>query len=318
MNSRTGASWSCCTLMMKRFGAFSASESCQRSSRSVRTNVSSNSAIKPEAERGNLRDRGARAAPDVRQPVAQAAAQARAHLAHDEDQQPRPAGRAPATCRRCRRASRWRASAIRPSTTAVRRGPRVPRHRRSMHSVRSDPGRAATRAAPARDAMRAPAARRTRSARRGRPRSPATRATRPAGGIDNGRARARAIRRSPIAARTAIATPTVHAINPSHSNSPRCTATSVRWLRAEAAHHRAAVEMPRAVATRGHRDRDRREDDGDQRRQPEEAPGAIERRTHFRPRVLDRFEALPAAAVACARSSMKRATAGASPATTRR
>jgi len=47
MKSRTGCTWSCCTLMMKRFGAFSASDNCQRSSRSVRTKVSSSRAINP-------------------------------------------------------------------------------------------------------------------------------------------------------------------------------------------------------------------------------------------------------------------------------
>ena len=63
--------------------------------------------------------------------------------------------------------------------------------------------------------------------------------------------------------------------------------------RAEAAEHRRRVEMPPQIARCRERDRNRRQQHGDERRQTEEALGALERLPHFGPQIADRFDALP-------------------------
>ncbi len=65
-----------------------------------------------------------------------------------------------------------------------------------------------------------------------------------------------------------------------------------RDRRAEAAEHRGRVEMPAQVARRGQRDRDRRQQHGDERREAEEPLGAFERLPHFRAQVAHRVHAL--------------------------
>ncbi len=62
--------------------------------------------------------------------------------------------------------------------------------------------------------------------------------------------------------------------------------------RAEAAHHRGGVEVAAQIARRGERDRHCGEDHGDERREPEESLGALERLPHLGPQVADILHAL--------------------------
>src|SRR5205823_11281058 len=64
--------------------------------------------------------------------------------------------------------------------------------------------------------------------------------------------------------------------------------------RAEATHHRAAVEVALDVAPRAERDGDAGEHCGKQRRQCEEALRALDRRAELRPARLQRLDALAA------------------------
>src|SRR6185503_15073318 len=64
--------------------------------------------------------------------------------------------------------------------------------------------------------------------------------------------------------------------------------------RAEAAHHRATVQVALDETPRRERDRYPGEHRGEQRRQPEVALGAIDRRAHLRPAALQVVDALAA------------------------
>ncbi len=66
---------------------------------------------------------------------------------------------------------------------------------------------------------------------------------------------------------------------------------------AQAAHHRRALEVPGAVAARGHGDRDRRQHHRHQGREAQEAVGTFERAADFRAGFAGGFKALAAAEV---------------------
>ena len=80
---------------------------------------------------------------------------------------------------------------------------------------------------------------------------------------------------------------------PSTRNCTTKSASVCADARAEAAEHRGGVEMPAQVARRRERDRDRGEQHGDQRREPEELLRALERLPHFGPQVAHGLQPLP-------------------------
>ena len=71
-------------------------------------------------------------------------------------------------------------------------------------------------------------------------------------------------------------------------------AQQLRLRRAEAAHHRAAVEVALDEAARAERDRDAGEDRREQRGEAEEALRAVDRRAHLGPAGLEVLDALAA------------------------
>ena len=68
---------------------------------------------------------------------------------------------------------------------------------------------------------------------------------------------------------------------PGSRNSTRVQAQQLRLRGAEAAHHRAAIEMALDEAARAERDRHAGEHRGEQRGEAEEALRAVDRRAHF-------------------------------------